>query len=91
MSFTRFPFQCGNLTRVSDPYHFKPANPDLLDTDLLRNFNINQENLSSILIIGFRNYRDNSIKTRQKNKKSNFCNLTDPKAGRTIFLYKLEE
>ena len=35
---------------------------------------------ATLLIIEFRNYRGNNIKTGQKNKETNFDNLTDPKA-----------
>ena len=36
--------------------------------------------MTTPLIIGLRNYRKNYIKTGQQSKKTNFNNLTDPKA-----------
>ena len=53
----------------SDPSHF--------DIDPTQN----RKFINNIIIIGFRNYRENYIKTRQYNKETNFHNLRDPKPG----------
>ena len=37
--------------------------------------------MNNTSIIGFRNYRENYIKTGQKNKETNFHNLTNQKPG----------
>ena len=43
--------------------------------------NVKGGNLSkTLLILGLRNYKENYIKTVQKNKETDFHNLTDPKA-----------
>ena len=48
---------------------------------------LKEQNLSTtLLIIGLINYVDNSIKTLQTNKETNFHDLKDPKPGFTNFL-----
>jgi hypothetical protein len=69
---------CVCLFQMFGSVTFLPAYPDLFDKDPPQNV-LRFKMSTTLLMIGFRNYRENYIKTGQYNNETNFDNLTDPK------------